>query len=248
MTLLNMYQQLPEAIKPASKKMYLLIKWCRNIVTLQFLKYKRGVSVHLGCGDEKKNGFINIDIRTTVATDYTIDLNRLRWFAAGSVRCFYSHAFFEHLYRTERIIHMKNVHRSLMDDGFCCYIGLPYFPNIARHYLEKRKPGIVGERFDLFNVYRYTHGDPEHAPTWWLAQLHKSLFDEEELSQLLCESGLTSHTIFVYCCIGEEGWYVSMGFYAKKGLHELKTLQEDATQFLTDYAQNKVLLHTINFV
>jgi hypothetical protein len=248
MTLQGIYQQLPRGIKPVLKRVYFFIKWFVNGARLPFLQFKNHVNVHLGCGDEKKKEFINIDIRTTVATDYTVDLNRLRWFTPGSVRCFYSHAFFEHLYRTERIVHMKSVHRSLMDDGFCCYIGLPYFPNIARYYLDRRTPGIVGERFDLFNVYRYTHGDPEHAPTWWLAQLHKSLFDEDELSQLLRESGLVSHTIFVYCCIGEEGWYVSAGFFAKKGSHDLKTLQEDATRFLTDYAHNKVLLHTITFV
>lgn len=248
MVLQNIYQQLPEAIRPITKKTFLLLKYCGNIVALLFLKYKNHVDVHLGCGDEEIKGFINIDIRTTVATDYTMDLNRLQCFNPGSVRCFYSHAFFEHLYRTERIIHLKNVHRSLMDNGFCCYIGLPYFPNIARYYLEKRKPGIVGDRFDLFNVYRYTHGDPEHAPTWWLAQLHKNLFDEEELTQILRECCLTSHTIFVYCCIGEDGWYVNMGFYTKKGSHDLKLLQEEAMIFLTDYAQNKVLLHTIKFV
>jgi hypothetical protein len=219
MTLQGIYQQLPRGIKPVLKRVYFFIKWFVNGARLPFLQFKNHVNVHLGCGDEKKKEFINIDIRTTVATDYT-----------------------------ERIVHMKSVHRSLMDDGFCCYIGLPYFPNIARYYLDRRTPGIVGERFDLFNVYRYTHGDPEHAPTWWLAQLHKSLFDEDELSQLLRESGLVSHTIFVYCCIGEEGWYVSAGFFAKKGSHDLKTLQEDATRFLTDYAHNKVLLHTITFV
>lgn len=29
-------------------------------------------------------------------------------------------------------------------------------------------PGAVGERFDLFEAYRHTHGQPEHAapPVW----------------------------------------------------------------------------------
>ena len=38
---------------------------------------------------------------------------------------------------------------------------------IARLYLAQA-PGVLGERFDLFNVYRYTHGDPEAstAVTW----------------------------------------------------------------------------------
>jgi predicted SAM-dependent methyltransferase len=248
MTLLEIYQSLPESIKPASKAVYLFIKRCRNIATLSFLKNKKDINVHLGCGDERKPGYINIDIRTTVATDYSADLNRLRWLRSGTVRSFYSHAFFEHLYRLERIIHMENVYRLLQDDGFCCYIGLPYFPNIAKYYLERRTPGIVGDRFDLFNVYRYTHGDPEHAPTWWLAQLHKSLFDEEDLSGLLRQAGFSSHSIFIYCCIEEEGWFVSMGFYTRKGTHSIETLKTDAKSFLSHNCTNKVILDTVRFV
>jgi hypothetical protein len=53
--------------------------------------------------------------------------------------------------------------------GVVCYWGIPDFANIAWFYLERR-PGIVGPVFDLFNVYRYTHGDPPkrgqvHGPT-----------------------------------------------------------------------------------
>lgn len=228
--------------------LFLFSKWCWNWVAILLLPYKKNINVHLGCGDEKKDGFINIDIRTTVATDYTVDLNRLRTFAPGSVRTFYSHAFFEHVYRTQRIEHLKGVFRALTGDGICCYIGLPYFPNIARYYLEQRKPGIVGDRFDLFNVYRYTHGDPEHAPTWWLDQLHKSLFDEEELSAVLNAAGLTSNVLFVYCCVEEEGWYVSFGFYAKKGSHTVQTLKTEAKEFLHRNARNKVIPDTVNFL
>ncbi|MEW5798817.1 MAG: hypothetical protein AB1728_07390 [Bacteroidota bacterium] len=247
MTLLQRYQSLPDSIKPVAKRLFLFSKWCWNWIAILLLPYKKNINVHLGCGDEKKTGFVNIDIRTTVATDYSVDLNHLRSFAPGSVRTFYSHAFFEHLYRTQRVEHLKGVFRALTDNGVCCYIGLPYFPNIARYYLEKRKPGIVGERFDLFNVYRYTHGDPEHAPTWWLDQLHKSLFDEEELSAVLDGAGLTSNVLFVYCCVEEEGWYVSLGFYAKKGSHNIQTLKTEAKEFLHHHARNKVILDTVNF-
>jgi len=87
----------------------------------------------------------------------------------------FSNAFFEHLYRPQRLPHLRRIRESLEADGVCCYIGVPYFRNIAKFYLEKA-PGTLGPVFDLYNVYRYTHGDPEHQPAWWLGQLHKSLF------------------------------------------------------------------------
>lgn len=202
---------------------------------------------YMSVAETKKEGFINIDIRGTSAADCILNLNYLKWFKASSVICFYSHAFFEHLYRNERNIHLKNVYSALAPQGVCCYIGLPYFPNIARYYLEKA-PGIVGERFDLFNVYRYTHGDPEHAKRWWLIQLHKSLFDEHELSELLTSSGFGSYVLFTYCCVGEESWHVNIGFYASKANRDKSELKKECIIFLSQTASNKVLSQTVQFL
>jgi predicted SAM-dependent methyltransferase len=244
---MTLRKRLPVPIKRFGRQLISVYKRSINPVKLKSLKYQENVRVHVGCGDERKEGFINIDVRATAATDYVLDLNELECFQSGSVTCFYSHAFFEHLYRNERNIHLKNVYSALPPQGVCCYIGLPYFPNIARYYLEKT-PGIVGEWFDLFNVYRYTHGDPEHAKGWWLIQLHKSLFDEYELSELLTSSGFGSYILFNYCCIGEEMWHVNIGFYASKGKRNLNELKRECMTFLDETASNKVLLHTIRFL
>ena len=72
----------------------------------------------------------------------------------------FSNAFFEHLYRSSRGPHLQRIREALAPDGACCYMGIPYFRNIARLYLE-RGPGTAGPVFDLFNVYRYTHGNPK---------------------------------------------------------------------------------------
>ena len=193
------------------------------------------------------SGFINIDCRATLTTDYIADLNNLRLFAKNSVSLFYIHAFFEHLYRNRRVPHLRCLVESLQPRGACCYIGLPYFRNIAKMYLEGA-PGVVGKRFDLYNVYRYTHCDPEQVPRWWLEQLHKSLFDEQELIDLLSQAGFATASIFSYCYVREQGKPVNLGFFATKSERGSELCRADCLRFLSHHCTNKVLLDTVDFI
>ncbi|MGS7457370.1 hypothetical protein, partial [Mycobacterium tuberculosis] len=68
--------------------------------------------------------------------------------------------------------------------------------------------------FDLENVYRYTHGAPEGV-SWWLEQLHKSLFDAEEVEQLLTAAGFRHYVIFNYSFLNEK-MNLNLGFIAFK--------------------------------
>ncbi len=216
----------------------------RRIATL---KTQRGLRVHLGCGDEKIATFVNVDTRRTPAADVVMDLS-LPQLAAGSVALAFSHAFFEHLYRSAQLPHLRCVFDALEPIGACCYIGIPYFPNIARFYLE-RAPGIVGPVFDLYNVYRYTHGDPEQpgATGWWLEQLHKSLFDEEEVTTLLRATGFRSFAEFCYVYPGEE-LPVSIGFYASRDARSQERLREDCLTLLRQFDGKKILLRTLRWL
>lgn len=170
-----------------------------------------GSHFHLGCGDERLPDRINVDIRYTPGVDVVADLSRPRLRSAGSV---VSHAFFEHVYRNDRESHLRALRDALVPNGWVLYMGLPDFRTIAGLYLG-RAPGIIGPRFDLFNVYRYTHGDPEHAEGWWLAQLHKSLFDRDELETLLRASGFGSFVIANYAFKGEPH-ALNLAFYARR--------------------------------
>jgi predicted SAM-dependent methyltransferase len=204
--------------------------------------------LHVGCGDVRLDGFVNVDIRETPATDLTADLNEFD-FAAESIEGVFSNAFFEHLYRLKRESHLRAVFEALDPEwGFACYIGLPYFKNVARMYLDKA-PGVLGPRWDLYHVYRYTHGDPEHQPTWWLEQLHKSLFDEDEIARMLTEAGFPTYTIFAYGFPGEEtALPVTMGFYASKAPHSSDRLREAATGFLRQFDGRFVDLARLEFL
>lgn len=187
---------------------------------------------HLGCGEQRLEGWINADIRATSATDLTLDLNDLS-LEPGSAEAIFSHAFFEHLYRDRREAHLESALRALDPRaGALCYIGLPDFERIARAYLE-RGPGIVGKRFDLYEVYRYTHGDPEGADGW-IEQLHKSLFDLEEVDTLLAAAGFPSYAIFSYV-FRDEPVAINLGFYATARQRSERELRDGATALLAPF-------------
>lgn len=208
------------------------------------LRREKGLRVHPVCGDDRQPDFVNIDGRPTRATDLAMDLTRPA-FARDSVSFAFSNAFFEHVFRDKRVPHLKRIRRSLAPDGACCYMGIPYFRNIARLYLE-RGPGTVGPVFDLFNVYRYTHGNPEQAPAWWLGQLHKSLFDEGELGEMLAESGFGSYVMFSYAYPGDANEVpVTMGFYAARARRPAAELRAECVAFLQRFADRRIRMGSI---
>lgn len=174
-----------------------------------------GLRLHLGCGDDRMEGMLNCDCRATGGADVVMNCADLRRFEDGTVAVVYSHAFIEHLYRNQQPVFMANAFRVLMDGGWMVALGLPDFKAIAECYLAK-EIGITRNRFDVLEAYRYTHGEPEHAPEWWLAQLHKSLFDREYCEKLCAEAGFSSTFVFNYSFPGED-LPVNLGFVAFKG-------------------------------
>ena len=219
----------------------------RNRRRLAALQRERSLRVHLGCGDDRLPGFVNIDYRPTSAVDVAMDLSLPR-LADGSVALAFSNAFFEHLYRPSRGPHLRRIREALAPDGVCCYMGIPYFPNIARLYLE-RGPGTAGPVFDLFNVYRYTHGDPEGQQAWWLGQLHKSLFDEAEVAGLLATSGFGASVMFCYGYPGDVNEVpVTMGFYATCEALNQAELRQRCLAFLGQFADTRIRLATLEWL
>lgn len=127
---------------------------------------------------------------------------------------FYSNAFFEHVYADDRLPLLRDAVRALAPEGWLAFTGLPDFEGVARAYLAKR-PGNVSRLFDLHEAYRYTHGDPEGKSDWWLAQLHKGLFDTPTVLELCRSAGFATCEVFAYCW-GAEPNQVTIGFLATK--------------------------------
>jgi hypothetical protein len=223
------------------------LRLLRNRARLGALQRERSLRVHLGCGDDRLPGFVNIDYRPTSAVDVAMDLS-LPQLADGSVSLAFSNAFFEHLYRPARAPHLRRIRRALAPEGACCYMGFPYFPNIARLYVE-RGPGTASQVFDLFNVYRYTHGDPEGQASWWLGQLHKSLFDEQEVDALLAPSGFGAYVMFCYGYPGDVNEVpVTMGFYATCEAVAPAELRRRCLSFLGQFADTRIRLATLEWL
>ena len=234
-------------VRGAARGVRRQLRQLRNRGRLAALQRRRGLRLHLGCGDDRLPGFVNIDQRPTAAADVAMDLS-LPPLADGSVTLVFSNAFFEHLFRPARVPHLQRVRRALAPGGALCYIGVPYFPNIARLYVE-RGPGTAGPVFDLFNVYRYTHGDPEGQAAWWIGQLHKSLFDGDEVAGMLTQSGFGSFVMFCYGYPGDtHEERVTMGFYAVNEAVAHDELRRQCLAFLAPFADVRIRLATLEWL
>ena len=170
--------------------------------------------LHLGCGDIRLGGFLNVDYRALPAADIAHDCTSLDIFPANTFTLVYANAFIEHVYRTKIAQTLKEIYRVLAPDGVALFTCIPDFRAISMAYLHKKK-GIVSKQFDLFEVYRYTHGDPEQYPDWWQQQLHKSLFDQQSIEKLLISAGFDQFCLFSGC-FRDEKLPVSLGFAAGK--------------------------------
>ncbi len=202
---------------------------------------------HMGCGDQRVEGYVGVDIRKTGAADIVADLNDPKLPDDPPADVVFSHAFFEHLRRDSRVPHLSAVRDALAPEGVACYIGLPDFRRVAELYLGGG-PGVVGPTFDLFHVYRYTHGDPEHKADWWEAQLHKSLFDVEEVGRLLKDAGFASFVVFRYVFPGESDELdLSLGFYAVTRRVATEQLERDCRAYLAAFDGRFLKLETVRF-
>jgi len=205
----------------------------------------RSDKLHLGCGDVRMPDFINIDFRKTSATDIVNDCTTIDIFPKESLSVVYSNAFFEHLYKNDRSRCLKSVYQSLKDAGVVIFLGIPNFKEVAKAYLQKEK-GLLSETFDLYHVYRFTHGDPEHVKGWWLEQLHKSLFDRDEVASLLDSSGFKDYSIFNYC-FREEHLAITLGFVAFKQKPK-ETIDKDWLKKYISQFSKDVNLNSIDII
>ena len=101
--------------------------------------------LHLGCGRQHLDGFLNIDVRKTPATDYVCDIRNLP-FADQSVERIESYHVIEHLARNDADSTLREWHRVLTQGG-ALVIECPDFDRAVADYLagdESRLDSIYG--------------------------------------------------------------------------------------------------------
>ena len=160
----------------------------RNILNRHIRDFlKEDIKLNIGCGDKKLEGFVNIDIVPTEGTDVVMDVSSDLYLIPADIALeVRMESVFEHFYRYDQPAILQHCHRILKTGGALVINWLPDFDAIIDAYL-KREKGIVGDEFDLFNVYRHTHGDP--VPKNSPHQLHKDIFSRDSIKSLLEDCG-----------------------------------------------------------
>lgn len=197
---------------------------------------------------------MNIDPRHIATDDPHIDVRRgdatRLPFDDHTVEQVFSNAMFEHLFFAQHDATLREWARVLTPTGTITTIGIPDFAAVCELYLA-RAEGVTGPTFDLFEAYRYTIGFPEGhlweqgytwdqwdttlrpdcAPSGYVPQIHKALFDADYLYALLEHAGLKGQ-VFRYAYIGE-AHTLNLGFVAGHTYQPVDTL--NALPFIGQY-------------
>ncbi|MBZ9578200.1 hypothetical protein KJA13_04225 [Patescibacteria group bacterium] len=146
---------------------------------------KEDVKFHIGCGDKKLQGYVNIDVVPTEGSDLIMDIPKELYLISSNIASeIRLESVFEHFYRYDQHMILQHFHRILKKEGTLIIKWLPDFDAIIEAY-HKKEADIIGKEFDLFNVYRLTHGDPTAKNSPY--QLHKDIFTKNSIRYLLEE-------------------------------------------------------------
>lgn len=158
----------------------------RNRIRLIKIKKRReAIKLHLGCGEEKREGWINIDINKKVDPDLAADVKNLGMFTDGSVDEIECCHLFEHLTYPEAVKAMKEWHRILKQGGRL-YLELPNLERCVE--ILYRKEGPDAERLSMIGLYGY----PPDILKGGMHMVHKYSWTPEALSSELKKIGFSA--------------------------------------------------------
>jgi predicted SAM-dependent methyltransferase len=159
--------------------------------SLKARKYRgrRGMAMHLGCGPNIKEGWVNIDLNPSA--DLTLDVRERLPFVDSTFRFIYSEHFYEHFSYPGDITHLLSECYRVLESGGIHSFGVPDGGMVLRHYT--------------------THEYADHAaaqlywnPEWCKTQMdhvnyclrqngeHRWYYDEESMRLLLESVGFVA--------------------------------------------------------
>ncbi len=128
------------------------------------------IKLHLGCGDKKLNGYINIDIREDVNPDLVDDIGSLKNINKDSVDVIYASHVLEHFGRHEYINVLSRWYDVLKPNGVL-RISVPDFESISEYYNQtKDLPKVIGMLYG-----GQTYKENYHYHTWDYLTLESDL-------------------------------------------------------------------------
>ena len=142
-----------------------------------FKQWTGDVKLNLGCGNDRREGYINVDAYVEDA-DLKLDIFDLP-LAAGTVDKILSSHMLEHLGKYEVPKALADWHRVLKDGGRI-QLNLPDLEWMVQHWLEQPESGRWGWSLDAL------YGLQTHA-----GEHHKTGFTVARVEQLLAEAGFS---------------------------------------------------------
>jgi predicted SAM-dependent methyltransferase len=100
------------------------------------LRGGRGLRVNLGCGDQGKPGWVNVDLYAAPGVNCLYDCRKRLPFADGAVVAIFCEHFFEHLDFTEEVPFFLDHCRRVLEPGGVLRIVVPDFERYLRAYVE----------------------------------------------------------------------------------------------------------------
>lgn len=136
------------------------------------------MKLHIGCGNKRIKGYINIDVLETETTDLVCDTMQLPY-RSGTVDTIYACSMLEHFGRDSSMKFFRNTSwldvlrywHSLLKVGGQLYLSVPDFESICEEYLKNK---------NLKNIIGLTIGGQKNEE-----DLHGMLFDLNTLKEEL---------------------------------------------------------------
>jgi ubiquinone/menaquinone biosynthesis C-methylase UbiE len=140
--------------------------------------------LHLGCGTDRRAGWVNIDANKNVHPDIVTSVDKLPMFKNNSVEIIEACHLFEHFTYLQALDALTEWHRILCINGKL-FLELPDFDECIKMLGKYKDPN--GYDLGLVGVY----GHPPMVKTDGLAQTHKWGWTKETLSSKLRETGFS---------------------------------------------------------
>lgn len=128
------------------------------------------LKLHLGCGDVRLEGFINMDVRATSTTDLVRDILRGLPFSDSTVSEIYSDNFLEHLPQTEVIWVMNEMWRVMVPGGKAHH-QMPLAGSVVDYQDPTHLSRWHTETLTYFEIHHARNRYYKGVRPWWMEEV-----------------------------------------------------------------------------